>query len=140
MWGSRIRRRLAVAMAAVRHWPQGRRARGRGSAKARREAEALERALDLWRVEAAGADLAERIVRRAAELPQRPAPSARPGEALFVWPFASPWPGIAGIVLALLLGILLGWQDARENGEPPPLEDWPELAALSPIQEDFTDR
>ncbi len=105
------------------------------------EAEALDRALDLWRVESAGADLTERIVRRATGLPQRPAPSSRLPEAVFVWPFSTLWPGIAGIALALVLGFLLGWYGGREDiGSSPPSEDWLGLASLASLQEEFNDR
>jgi hypothetical protein len=104
------------------------------------EVEALDRALDLWRVESAGADLAERIVRRATGLPQRPAPSTRLPEAVFVWPFSTLWPGIAGIALALVLGFLLGWYGGlKHSGDSPP-EDWLGLASLASLQEEFNDR
>jgi hypothetical protein len=136
-----LKRYFAAFGADLRRWPPGRLAglrrwlgRSRSLSGERADAEALDRALDLWRVEAPGDDLARRIVQRALSLPQQPEGPIRLADDIVVWPFASAWTGIAGFILALFLGCLLGWF----GGNPEPQsEDWLSLAALTSIQEDF---
>lgn len=100
---------------------------------------ALDRALDLWRVEPPPAHLAGDILRRTLALPQAMAPDTGTGLDLDIQLFPPFWPGLAPFALALLLGCLLGWYGA--SGTRGPLaEDWLEWVALAAVQEDFADQ
>jgi len=140
---TRLKHYFEIFGADTRRWPKKqygiwRRLAGSSHCQAERtEAERLDRMLDLWQVEAPPDRLAQRIIHQALALPQQPiSASALPAD-IVVWPFASYWPGVATFGLALLMGCLLGWYGGT-NGTTS--EDWLNTAALTPMQEDFSDR
>ncbi|MBP1149683.1 MULTISPECIES: hypothetical protein [Methylocaldum] len=140
---TRLKHHFAAFGADTRRWPTKphgiwRRLAGSSRFRAERtEAERIDRLLDLWRIETPSEQLAQHICQRALALPQQPVSAIAPPTDIVVWPFASYWPGVATFGLALIMGCLLGWYGGI-NGTTS--EDWLNTAALTPMQEDFSDR
>ncbi|HYE35955.1 hypothetical protein [Methylocaldum sp.] len=141
---TRLKHHLAAFGADTRRWPKKHHRLWHWLAgtprfrNERSEAERLDRVLDRWQGEAPSEHLAQRIIQQALALPQQSMPPIAPQPDIVVWPFASYWPGMATFGLALIMGCLLGWYGGGTNGTTS--EDWLNTAALSPMQEDFSER
>lgn len=105
-----------------------------------RQAEELDRVLDIWKIEPPSAQLAGDIVRRTLAMPQPLRLDTGLGfdtemDISLLPPLRF---RLGAFVLALSLGCWLGWYGARAANAWS--DDWLNLVALAAVQEDFVSR